>query len=507
MNFLSKINFDLYTEGIELLDGDPKEAINVLNKRIEENPNESILWYLIGKAYQNIDEKLKALESYEKAIELDPENYMSWNSKGKLIIGNPKEAIKCFDASLELNEDANIWYLRGLCTQSIEDHKESVYCFNKALEIEMVNPTPVNQDWYYDAWNYKGVSLFRLNEYEEAIVSFDQAIEIDPNAEEAWLWKVKSLSLLGKEAEAEKCLAKSNKLVGIEPELKENNEINEENIKSQIANINSEINNLKKKCDDKFFEAGEIAYSECISSNYEMPSDVKIKFDDILAFDTLINKTNADIENEKNREKKTGFLAKLGGAVSSVAKQGKHKVDLYNYGKNKKSTTKDFGKILWESYKKEGYIINSISNIWQDVKEIDQNINAKENEIENQRNLLNKLKAEKLFDLGVNAEDPDKKLEYFSKALDINPEVAVWWIIKGGTLNDLCRYNEAMTCCDKALEIDPESGSAWNYKGVSLKNLEKYMDALACFDKALEIDPDYENAKINREMLNKELIA
>lgn len=504
---MTKVNLDLYKEGIELLDGDPKEAINVLNKRIEENPNESILWYFIGKAYQNIGEKQKALESYEKAIELDPENYMSWNSKGKLIIGNPKEAIKCFDASLELNEDANIWYLRGLCMQNIEDYKESVYCLDKALEIEMVNPTPVNQDWYYDAWYYKGVSLIRLNKYEEAIASFNQAIEIDPNAEEAWLGKAKSLSLLGKETEAEKCLSKSNKLMGKEPELKENNEISEENIKRQIANINSEIKNLKKKCDDKFFEAGEIAYSEGISSNYEMPSDVKIKFDDILAFDTLINKTNADIENEKNKEKKTGFLAKLGGAVSSAAKQGKHKVDLYNYERNKKSAIKDFGKILWDSYKKEGYIINSISNTWQDVKEIDQNINVNENEIENQRNLLNELKAEKLFDLGVNAEDPDNKLEYFSKALEINPDVAVWWIIKGGTLNDLGRYNEAMTCCDKALEIDPESGSAWNYKGVSLKNLEKYMDALACFDKALEIDPDYENAKINREMLNKELIA
>ncbi|HJH29450.1 MAG TPA: tetratricopeptide repeat protein [Methanosarcinaceae archaeon] len=385
-DFLKRINGDLFTEGMDLIERDPAEAIIGLKKLIDENPNESNLWWLLGNVYKDIDEKLKALESYEKAIELDPENYMALDAKGRIIIDkNPKEAIKCFDARLELEENAEIYYLKGLSTQFIKDYTESVYCFNKALEIEMVNPTPAYQSWHYDAWNYKGVSLMHLNAYEEAIVSFNQAIEIDPNIDTAWVGKYNGLEKLENYDGAMECLAKIKSIRGTEIKTQKNND---EELKRQIATLNSEIKNHIKKRNDKFIEAGEIAYSECIATDYNFTPDIKTKLDDILALDTLIDKTNTDIVTEKSKVKKTGFLAKLGGAVSSAAKQGKFKLDLYNFGTQKKSAIKDFGEILWGSFKTEGFMIDSISNIWEVVEDIDKDINVKENKIKELNNTL-----------------------------------------------------------------------------------------------------------------------
>src|SRR5450830_777609 len=74
-------------------------------------------------------------------------------------------------------------------------------------------------------------------------------------------------------------------------------------------------------------------------------------------------------------------------------------------------------------------------------------------------------------------------------------ELEAWeWNNKGGSLNSLGRYEEAILCYDQALELDPRCIAAWNNKGSSLYNLESYQEALNCCDKALELDPRHEVA-------------
>jgi tetratricopeptide (TPR) repeat protein len=98
-------------------------------------------------------------------------------------------------------------------------------------------------------------------------------------------------------------------------------------------------------------------------------------------------------------------------------------------------------------------------------------------------------------------------VEYYSKALEINPNDVAVWTIKGLTLCLLKRYEEAIGCCDKALEIDPNDADAWNNKGTALYNLKRYEDAIRCYDKALKIDPDLEDAKTNRKIAEEKLQA
>jgi Flp pilus assembly protein TadD len=82
-------------------------------------------------------------------------------------------------------------------------------------------------------------------------------------------------------------------------------------------------------------------------------------------------------------------------------------------------------------------------------------------------------------------------LEWYNKALEIDPKNARAWNNKGIVLAVLAleKYKEAIGLFDKALEIDPKDARAWNNKGILLANLEKYKEAIGLFDKALEIDP------------------
>jgi len=60
-------------------------------------------------------------------------------------------------------------------------------------------------------------------------------------------------------------------------------------------------------------------------------------------------------------------------------------------------------------------------------------------------------------------------------------------------------YYKAIDYYDKALNINPNYVEAWNNKGVSFSKLGKYDDAVICYDKALEINPDYVLTLINKQ--------
>lgn len=154
-----------------------------------------------------------------------------------------------------------------------------------------------------------------------------------------------------------------------------------EEIKTKITKMKSEINRLEENRTKKFNLVGEIAYSNYKDKSVELTKDSKIKLQDILAIEKLIEKVIQEIDNIKSREKKTGFLAKLGDTVSSTTKQGKLKLDLYNLEKKKKNAFTDFGEVLWISQKNGREELVILADIWKDITEMEKQINNNEEEI------------------------------------------------------------------------------------------------------------------------------
>jgi len=77
----------------------------------------------------------------------------------------------------------------------------------------------------------------------------------------------------------------------------------------------------------------------------------------------------------------------------------------------------------------------------------------------------------------------------YDQALELDPRCIAAWNNKSASLDNLGRYQEALNCCDKALELDPRHEVAWYSKGNSLYGLGRYEDAIFCYDQALELDP------------------
>jgi tetratricopeptide (TPR) repeat protein len=99
-----------------------------------------------------------------------------------------------------------------------------------------------------------------------------------------------------------------------------------------------------------------------------------------------------------------------------------------------------------------------------------------------------------LFNLGRY----DEALEYFGKALALNPNDSVTLSNKGSTLVELKRYSEAIEFAAKSLALNPNNAKAWNLKGVAYSWLGRNAEALGSYEKALAIDPNYQAALDNK---------
>ncbi len=89
-------------------------------------------------------------------------------------------------------------------------------------------------------------------------------------------------------------------------------------------------------------------------------------------------------------------------------------------------------------------------------------------------------------------------IEFFDKALEIDPEFKLALNNKGASLMMLGRFDEAIKCYDKLLELNPNHHLALSNKGFCLTKLGKYEEAIESFDKLIGIDSNNYLAWINK---------
>lgn len=85
----------------------------------------------------------------------------------------------------------------------------------------------------------------------------------------------------------------------------------------------------------------------------------------------------------------------------------------------------------------------------------------------------------------------EEALHEFNTALEINPDYAKLWDMKGYSLQNLGKTTDAIEAYNKSLEINPNNAQVWNTKGSALYDLGQYEEALIAYNTAIEIDPNH----------------
>jgi tetratricopeptide (TPR) repeat protein len=98
-----------------------------------------------------------------------------------------------------------------------------------------------------------------------------------------------------------------------------------------------------------------------------------------------------------------------------------------------------------------------------------------------------------------------KAIEYYDKAIALNPNFEEAWFNKGFRLGKLERHEEAIECYNKAIALNPNDEEAWFNKGFVLGELGRHEEAIESYDKAIALNPNDEEAWFNKGVVLEKL--
>ena len=142
----------------------------------ESLPKEQLseIWFHLGLAFQNNHENARAVNAYQRARELNPQNLQAWFNSGMILHegGILQAALECYNQAIELDpEQSKIWCNLGALQFQLGEFEESVNSLNQAV---MLKPD------YARAWDNLAGSLCALDQLEEAERCCHRAINFKP---------------------------------------------------------------------------------------------------------------------------------------------------------------------------------------------------------------------------------------------------------------------------------------------------------------------------------------
>ncbi|XP_035987853.1 small glutamine-rich tetratricopeptide repeat-containing protein alpha isoform X2 [Fundulus heteroclitus] len=96
-------------------------------------------------------------------------------------------------------------------------------------------------------------------------------------------------------------------------------------------------------------------------------------------------------------------------------------------------------------------------------------------------------------------------VEFYSKAIALNPQNAVYYCNRAAAYSKLGNYAGAVQDCERAIRIDPNYSKAYGRMGLALTSLNKHTEAVGYYKKALELDPDNDTYKTNMKIAEEKM--
>ncbi len=191
------------------------DAVNYLDSAIRYQSDEPDFYSEKGKALALQGEKEEAKLNYQKALELNPDHYLSRQRMAFLTQSSDEEAPEALTQSIASApenpdpfkqrgyyrlshkdpsgakddflqalsmdpEDAQLWFYLGKSWVGLKNFRESEKAFGKALEFD-----PQNVEYLL----HRGQSRYRMNEFQNALADFTLVTIYDPDFDSGFYHK------------------------------------------------------------------------------------------------------------------------------------------------------------------------------------------------------------------------------------------------------------------------------------------------------------------------------
>jgi tetratricopeptide (TPR) repeat protein len=130
-------------------------------------------WFETGYSYQISRKYNDAVDAYNNALKLNPNDAESYCNRGyaHYKLGDHRQAIGDFEKAIRLNPRyARAYYGRGNAYYKLENFDKAIKDYDRTIEL---------YPGYERVHNNRGNAYFYLNEYRQAIEDYSGAIEIN----------------------------------------------------------------------------------------------------------------------------------------------------------------------------------------------------------------------------------------------------------------------------------------------------------------------------------------
>lgn len=159
-----------------------KNSVSLWSDTLKENPDVPFVIFNLGVSLENKGkaEDQRAIELYQKAIQIDPEYFEPYNNLGILLntYGRTQEAIPYYEKARQLKPNHSDTY-NNLATawQALKQYDQAMVYFQKALELNPENASPHNN---------MATMLNELGRTEEALGHYRTAAALNPREPKVW---------------------------------------------------------------------------------------------------------------------------------------------------------------------------------------------------------------------------------------------------------------------------------------------------------------------------------
>lgn len=161
---MKEMSHSYYSEGLL------EEAIAENRKKLDNDPNNSVLRSSLATSLVRAGKVEEAIEHYKICIEKNP-NSGTWNSLGKALlnVGRYQEAVDAFNEVISKNKWPDAYFHMAIAYRSMNQLEKALELCNEALKF---NPK------YREAINEKAQILEALNRKDEALNEYKKVIAL-----------------------------------------------------------------------------------------------------------------------------------------------------------------------------------------------------------------------------------------------------------------------------------------------------------------------------------------